>query len=380
MILCAAVDVGIYIFFLKFGLDRHAWDVNETMAVSARQTMLAVETVNLACTSLTKISILYFCKRLSGGTYRTSKFNFVIHASICFVVASLASFLVTLFLTCYPLKAFWLRFSPAWETQHDYACLDEFAHLVSATSVSVAEDLIAFGVPAALLCTLQIGRKKKIALTCLLGLGFLPCIAGILRTVYTIRVYDDFDSTWNVYPAYICLVVETHLGILCASAPALNSSATNLVRHVRANSNWKNKSKNRAGASKDLQAHALDLENQDLRHSAPTPPPKDIKPGTGFAGAVVMPDLAAEPPILEYETEMERAYICERRVPLAHILLFNRSQPSISGFSAAASDMPTIMEHEETRPFISSRTREIIGDGRDLTALPTLTNAWWRAR
>lgn len=176
--------------FLKYGFDRHAWDLTERMAVSARkvssslqhltqsklihhQTALAVEALNLGSASFTKISILYFCKRLAGGTWKTSKYTFIICASIFFVAASLTSFLVTLFLTCYPLKAFWLRFSPAWETQNTYACLDEFAHLVSATSVSVAEDFIAFGVPAALIWRLQLGKRKRIALACLLGLGFL---------------------------------------------------------------------------------------------------------------------------------------------------------------------------------------------------------------
>lgn len=127
----------------------------------------------MACASLTKISILCFCKRLAGGSYKTSAYTLVIQGSILFVGTALAVFTLTLFLSCYPLEAFWLQFSPSWLSQHKFACFDEFDHLISSTSVGVAEDFIVFGVPAALVWRLRITRKKKIALACLLGLGFL---------------------------------------------------------------------------------------------------------------------------------------------------------------------------------------------------------------
>lgn len=351
MILCTIMDVGIYFLFLKNGFDRHAWDLTERMAVSARKTALAVEALNLGSASFTKISILYFCKRLAGGTWKTSKYTFIICASIFFVAASLTSFLVTLFLTCYPLKAFWLRFSPAWESQNTYACLDEFAHLVSATSVSVAEDFIAFGVPAALIWRLQLGKRKRIALACLLGLGFLPCIAGVLRIAYTVRIYNGYDATWQAYPAYLCLVVETHLGILCASAPALNSSATTLVRRLRANSDWsvlrynwhawRTRRRDRTGSVTALCNLASVLKNRGVRNPEsdvpPTPPPKDTKPPTTFTSTSTFG-------VLPGKAELEAAayFYGSPRRSVTNTLL--SSQTTISGGAGA--------EVQETRPFV----------------------------
>ena len=48
------------------------------------------------------------------------------------------------------------------------------------------------------------------------------CIVGVIRLIYTIRVYEDtYDSTWVCEPIWLWTVVELHGAIMCASAPAL---------------------------------------------------------------------------------------------------------------------------------------------------------------
>jgi hypothetical protein len=48
------------------------------------------------------------------------------------------------------------------------------------------------------------------------------CICGVLRIYYSVRVYFwTYDMTWESYWAWVWLIVETHIGVICASAPAL---------------------------------------------------------------------------------------------------------------------------------------------------------------
>jgi hypothetical protein len=48
------------------------------------------------------------------------------------------------------------------------------------------------------------------------------CICGILRIYYVDRLYyKTYDTTWEAQPAWLWLIVEANLAVICASAPAL---------------------------------------------------------------------------------------------------------------------------------------------------------------
>jgi hypothetical protein len=48
------------------------------------------------------------------------------------------------------------------------------------------------------------------------------CICGILRIYYIDRLYyKTYDTTWEAQPAWLWLIVEANLAVICASAPAL---------------------------------------------------------------------------------------------------------------------------------------------------------------
>jgi hypothetical protein len=48
------------------------------------------------------------------------------------------------------------------------------------------------------------------------------CICSILRIWYIVRLYyRTYDVTWDAQPAWLWLIVEANLAVICASAPAL---------------------------------------------------------------------------------------------------------------------------------------------------------------
>jgi hypothetical protein len=49
-------------------------------------------------------------------------------------------------------------------------------------------------------------------------------ICDALRIVFIFAIYyDTYDMTWESYPTLILLAIETHVGVMCASAPALEA-------------------------------------------------------------------------------------------------------------------------------------------------------------
>jgi hypothetical protein len=158
-----------------------------------------------------------------------------------------------LFVGCQPIQAFWLQVNLF--SQDKYQCINEAANLIAAAAISVVQDFLACGMPMVLFWKLRIPFRQKIALAAIFGVGFLLvldllyslfllsfaelcdslCICGILRIVFTVPIYySTYDMTWDSYQAWIWFAVESHLAVICASAPALKI----IAKHTFGGSNW----------------------------------------------------------------------------------------------------------------------------------------------
>lgn len=144
---------------------------------------MAIECLYVAATSLIRISILLFYRRMATGSV-SKGFLWTVRGIIAFVVAYFIVFEVTLFTGCRPFNAFWNEVNPYWEASHEYHCINEAGNLFAASIVSVVQDFVVCFMPTILFWKLQLPRKQKIALGAIFGVGFLLCIAGVLRIYY----------------------------------------------------------------------------------------------------------------------------------------------------------------------------------------------------
>lgn len=182
---------------------------------------MVISVAYVVSTSLTKISILLFYKRMSDGAVSRT-FRYAVRACIAFVVAYMITFVTTLFLTCRPINSYWNQVSLPWAISHeeyvcnlhlgqchansgirgtDYHCFNEPADLLAASAVSIVQDFIVCGMPTLLFWKLRLPRRQKIALAAVFGVGFLYaahnliifarlitfrslCVTGILRIIY----------------------------------------------------------------------------------------------------------------------------------------------------------------------------------------------------
>ncbi|KAF2101379.1 hypothetical protein NA57DRAFT_35108, partial [Rhizodiscina lignyota] len=221
MVPATAMTITIGLASRKYGFDRHVWDVPLPVLKQNRKATFAIECFYVLGTTLTRISILFFYRRMAAGSVSKS-FLWAVRASIVFVIAYGITFEVTLFASCTPFHAFWQEIDPTWAATHKHRCTDEGANLYAASVVSVVQDLITCLLPTMLFWKLQLPRRQKIALGAIFGVGFFLCIAGILRIYYIhFTFYETYDVTWAGQDNWIWTGVEALLGIVCASAPAL---------------------------------------------------------------------------------------------------------------------------------------------------------------
>ncbi|KAF4314065.1 hypothetical protein GTA08_BOTSDO00550 [Botryosphaeria dothidea] len=206
----------------RHGFDRHVWDLTPQMAVDLRKFTFSISFLYIWGTGLTKISVLFFYRRLTGSL--PMPFLYAVYASLFYVSAYLVTFTISLGLTCNPVYAYWKQVDFIWAAANatKFKCIDEGATLIATNAISITQDFLACTMPALLLWNLQVSKRQKIAMSALLGVSIFPCVAVILRFIYLYRAaYTTYDIPWEMFPSWIWTLIEANVGLLCASVPAL---------------------------------------------------------------------------------------------------------------------------------------------------------------
>jgi hypothetical protein len=142
------------------------WDLTPEKAVITRKVVFANDFQYTVTTSLTKISILLFYRRLSSGTV-TPTFHWMLRGAIAFIVLTF----------CRPLNAFWNQVDFEWNITHqpgrDYVCYNEPLHYFFNISITVLQDFMVTLMPMALFYKLKMPIRQKVALGVLFGVGIL---------------------------------------------------------------------------------------------------------------------------------------------------------------------------------------------------------------
>ncbi|RDW78748.1 uncharacterized protein DSM5745_05600 [Aspergillus mulundensis] len=211
VILCIATE--------NWGWVRHIWDVPlEWIPMVSKLNLIFQILFSLSC-SLTKLSLLWFCKRLlivgSKGIY--SMYNIAMIVGMVVVAISSALFVLFSIFQCRPIKAYWDL-----EPQYPHTCLDDGAIVFSASTINIFTDVVTTILPMPLIWKLKLPTRQRLAVMGIFGLGIIVDVAGAIRTYYVWRsMIASYDTTWEGWPVLLAATVEINLGLICASAPAL---------------------------------------------------------------------------------------------------------------------------------------------------------------
>ncbi|KAK5945025.1 hypothetical protein PMZ80_002228 [Knufia obscura] len=224
---CIALSVLLIFGIERWYLGYHIWDLPADSVVDHRKGMWMASFITIWSSGLIRISVLLFYRRLS--TSFTRGFLIATWLGIAHNVCIMVAFTMANALICSPVKSFWRRYDLGWNSSHNWKCGNEGISLPASGINTVLADIYCTVLPLALVVTLKIPRRQKIALYYLFGLGFLACGAAIARVTYLCRLlWKSWDFTWMVYDMWIWNVVELYIGIFVACAPSLKP----LVRSI----------------------------------------------------------------------------------------------------------------------------------------------------
>ena len=108
-------------------------------------------------------------------------------------------------------------------------CVDKISFYLVQSGLAVLTDILILLIPAAMILSLRMEFRKKIAVWAILSLGWIVTIVGITRVVlYYYRFQpDNIDRSYSV--VYTLSGMEVNLAIMTACGPALKALFTRYV-------------------------------------------------------------------------------------------------------------------------------------------------------
>ncbi|CAL5871824.1 uncharacterized protein PFLUO_LOCUS6077 [Penicillium psychrofluorescens] len=213
----------------EWGWNRHIWDIPPTWLSTVQKLNLCFQIMFSLASGFTKISLLWFCRRLLGA----SKGNFVLFnwafiGAMVFVGVSCTMFTFISIFQCSPIKAYW-QVSP----KEPYTCMNNGDILFSASVINIFTDFLVTALPMPLIWSLKLPARQRLAVISIFGLGVVVNVAGSVRTVYVWKsMVVGYDSTWLGWPVLVAAAVEINLGLICCSAPALRPLIAAFLPHL----------------------------------------------------------------------------------------------------------------------------------------------------
>ncbi|KAK6530975.1 hypothetical protein TWF281_007803 [Arthrobotrys megalospora] len=126
---------------------------------------------------------------------------------------------------CVPIRAYWQPFDLP-----DAKCLSDGYALVSNAAVNIALDSWLWIMPLPVVWRVHLPMRQRVGLVGVFALGFFVCIAGALRLYYVAKTAYSYDKTWDGFSAWIWTALESDVGIICASLPALKPLVTKVTK------------------------------------------------------------------------------------------------------------------------------------------------------
>lgn len=200
----------------------HIWDVDLTLFEIQRKLILTIEVLFVLGTGLVKVSILLFFRRL--GSRGTSKaFRITTWVAIGFQVASTIAFFISPLVGCRPISAYWEQSSVTnIALGRKFNCNEEGAAMAAAGVISTVQDVICALLPNFIYWKAKIPFRQKAALMAIFATAYGAATFGALRTYATyVLFYETYDVSWQLWEIWNWTLLELHIGVICANAPAL---------------------------------------------------------------------------------------------------------------------------------------------------------------
>ncbi|BCS08560.1 hypothetical protein ALUC_20930S [Aspergillus luchuensis] len=215
MVLTMALSLGgfaVIIPEVMYGAGRHTVYVENTASM-ATHLNFATQGIYMWAIGLVKISIGLFLLRFAP---RRGYKIFIWVVMVVMLLYTIICFL-TLMFECKDIRSIW-------DENVKSQCFTSSQPLklsYTNTGLNILTDIIFAILPAIMLRHLQVNRRVKASLVCILGLGIFACVAAIVKLSVLPNYGRTGDLLWDYSTLTIWVVVESNMGIIAGSLPTL---------------------------------------------------------------------------------------------------------------------------------------------------------------
>ncbi|KAH8654646.1 hypothetical protein BGZ60DRAFT_332854, partial [Tricladium varicosporioides] len=186
------------------GFGWHVWNVDPRRNIVLYQFQWIYEILYVWVQTFSKIAILMFYLRIFPQTWFR-------RTCICFIVAMLLhgfGFFLPIIFQCTPVA---LAYNKALHGK----CLNLHAIALVGAICSIVEDLVIIALPISCILQLRMRREKKVGVVFMFLVGFIACLASMMRLSVVVHFYYSIDQNlmWSM--------VELALSIMCICFPAI---------------------------------------------------------------------------------------------------------------------------------------------------------------
>ncbi|KAI8670032.1 hypothetical protein NCS56_00807100 [Fusarium sp. Ph1] len=266
---CYIPFVGMCIRLINLGSGRHFEYIQYVLDMP---TIELTEVLDFAAHIIYTTTLL-FC-RISGLAfyYRLCSIHDRLLLAIKIVMGILiAGYLPQLFLLifhCIPVTGLWpYDFQPGFDK---YTCLQWGLVYSVNSSVSLLCDFLLFGIPVVMLRVLEMPRKRKIQLACILLPGTSVIAISITRLVFVIEGQWNADMSWAYNPMLAIEVSEIGATLIALSVPGLKPLVDKFILRRDVTSGDSNGNSRYGKPTSNSRSHALRSLNFRPEHDVLT--------------------------------------------------------------------------------------------------------------
>ncbi|KAH7007529.1 hypothetical protein EDB80DRAFT_458080 [Ilyonectria destructans] len=199
---------------VRYGSGSHLWTLSQEQ-LNAWFSLLSVNTLLIFLAGcFVRLSILAFLPRFC---INDAHMKFVWATSAVTICTTLTALFVYTF-ACSPVyDAFHVEFPDV----HCVANRTKGIMVLVHSIISTCLDVVLFGLPVWIVYTTMIFDPKAIKVILVFSFGFLAVIAGIVKTCMFLTTDFRTDTTYKAIRVCTWNVLEMHMGLWCASFPAL---------------------------------------------------------------------------------------------------------------------------------------------------------------
>ncbi|KAH9904349.1 hypothetical protein F4778DRAFT_789932 [Xylariomycetidae sp. FL2044] len=210
---CVVISVGVH----KKGFLAHQWDLLMERFVEVLKFVQAESTAYNLTMMLSKVAILLEWSHVFVPHPMRNAFYWTCHALIWASICFYCSITVVQHLQCIPYIKIWYAFVPG-------HCIEAGIIYTFAPAFNLLIDLVILVFPQRTIWRLNMGLKRRVAVSVLFSSGILAIVFGAARVVVATRAIYDDDFLWLGSQSALFCIAEMTFSYVIFCLPAVPSS------------------------------------------------------------------------------------------------------------------------------------------------------------